>query len=169
MPGAGGQNEVDAIPVKDGLCFRVIYGSGNVLEALMKGHLLQAWWDFIQEARPTTGEKIELSPLMYQLAEDLPKHTAITENDELIAKAARVIINRRDREFSPELQEKLLKWLNLWETWAYRAIASQEKLPKEKRNILGTKIEDLSKLLRFTAFWLDKMSQFDEWVTGGDE
>jgi CRISPR-associated protein Cmr2 len=106
---------------------------------------------------------------MYQLAEDLPKDTTITEEDELIAKAASVIIKRRERKFSPELQDKLIEWLNLWEKWAFRAVASQENLPKEKRNTLGTSIEDLSKLFRFTAFWLDKRSQFDEWVQGGEE
>jgi CRISPR-associated protein Cmr2 len=50
MSGAVGKEKVEPIPVKDGLCFRVIYGSGNVLEALMKGHLLQAWWDLIKKA-----------------------------------------------------------------------------------------------------------------------
>jgi CRISPR-associated protein Cmr2 len=97
MPGAKGRDDVNPIPVKDGLCFRVIYGSGNVLEALMKGHLLQAWWDFIKEVRMPIAEKLDLSPLLYRLAEELPKHTAITEQDELIAKAARVIIARREQ------------------------------------------------------------------------
>lgn len=176
MPGVKAQEGFDAIPVKDGLCFRVIYGSGNVLEALMKGHLLSAWWDFVQEVRQKNQktaengeatdenrENIDLSSLLYRLAEDLPKHTAITKSDRLIAKAATVIINRRDQKLSQELKDKLAYWLEHWEDWAYHANPNYDK------DILGTKIEDLSKLLRFTAFWLDKMAQFDEWVEGGDE
>ena len=172
MPGARGQEEVNSIPVKDGLCFRVIYGSGNVLEALMKGHLLSAWWDFVKEARQQIGEnsekleeekKKDLSPLLYRLAEELPKHAVITKNDGLIAKAATVIINRREQNFPQELKNRLIKWLVLWEDWAYHAN------PNYTKDCLGTRLEDLSKLLRFTAFWLDKMSQFDDWIVGGEE
>lgn len=104
MPGAVAKAEIDPIPVKDGLCFRVIYGSGNVLEALMKGHLLQAWWDFVKEVRMTRAEKLDLSPLLYRLAEELPKHTAITKSDRLIAKATEVIIKRREQNFPEQLK-----------------------------------------------------------------
>ena len=169
MPGAGMQDDANSIPVKDGLCFRVIYGSGNVLEALMKGHLLETWQNFVDLARQETNALGDLSPLLYRLAEELPKHTDVTKDDRLIAKAAAVIINKRDRLVSPELQTKLVDWLNLWEEWAFRARESESKKPENQRNLLATGIQDLSKILRFTAFWLDKMAHFDSWITGGDE
>ena len=76
---------------KDGLCFRVIYGSGNTLEALMKGELLDLWWNFMQY------DQQDLSALFYRLAEELPRHACVTESDRLFRKAAQVIINRRDQ------------------------------------------------------------------------
>ncbi len=93
---------------KDGLCFRVIYGSGNVLEALMKGSLLPKWWSFVRDYRFKTkkelsavdSEQIDLSPLLHRLAEELPRHACITPEDKLIVKAAQVIIDKRDSRFT---------------------------------------------------------------------
>ena len=74
-------SEDESIPDKDGLCFRVIYGSGNTLEAFMKGHLLEGWWNFINESQKY--ENFDLSPVLYRLAEELPRRAEVTESDEL--------------------------------------------------------------------------------------
>ena len=144
-------------PNKDGLCFRVIYGSGNVLEALMKGHLLDSWWEFVN-----TEQKAELSPLLYRLAEELPQHAAITENLELVKKAAKVIISKREETKEVKSIEQLPNWLTEWEKWAYQA-AEQHRLAKHEGKALGTQLSDLRNLLRFTAFWLDKIAEREEW------
>ncbi|MEO0377070.1 MAG: type III-B CRISPR-associated protein Cas10/Cmr2, partial [Cyanobacteria bacterium P01_A01_bin.17] len=60
------------IPPKDGLCFRIVYGSGNTLEALMKGHLLELWWEMIKN-----HPQYDLSPVFNRLAEELPKHVEV--------------------------------------------------------------------------------------------
>ncbi|MGB3694504.1 MAG: type III-B CRISPR-associated protein Cas10/Cmr2 [Spirulinaceae cyanobacterium] len=145
-------------PNKDGLCFRVIYSSGNVLEALMKGHLLDSWWDFVN-----TQQKAELTPLLYRLAEELPQHAVITKNLELVKKAAQVIINKREESKQVEGIEQLPNWLNEWEKWAYQA-AEQHRLAGDKGKALGTQLTDLKNLLRFTAFWLDKMAEREKWL-----
>ncbi|HBB34731.1 MAG TPA: type III-B CRISPR-associated protein Cas10/Cmr2 [Cyanobacteria bacterium UBA8803] len=142
-----------AIPAKDGLCFRVIYGGGNTLEALMKGHLLESWWQFIQEYQQT-----DLSPLLYRLAEELPRRACLTEYDRLFSKAAEVILNRREQTLSQDSQNALYHWLNEWEHWAFYA---QEAAGK---TTLGTQPQDLAMLLRFSAFWVDKMIQRSQWV-----
>ncbi|NEP52949.1 MAG: type III-B CRISPR-associated protein Cas10/Cmr2, partial [Moorea sp. SIO3C2] len=144
--------DFDIIPPKDGLCFRVIYGSGNSLEALMKGHLLDYWWKFIQHY-----QDIDLSPLLYRLAEDLPKHACVTECDRLLTQAAEVILNRRDETLSDQVKHALLDWINQWEHWAFYA----RKAAGE--SALGTQEKDLAMLLKFSAFWVDKMVQREEW------
>ena len=148
-------------PDKDGLCFRVIYGSGNCLEALMKGHLLDRWWKFVNTEQPD-----KLSPLLYRLAEELPRHGVLTKKDRLVAKAAKAIANRREESKKVDVLLELIKWLKQWETWAFQVETAWEKRqqtnPQESRP-LGISLEELAKLLRFTAFWLDKMHQRAEW------
>ncbi|MEA5620903.1 type III-B CRISPR-associated protein Cas10/Cmr2 [Cronbergia sp. UHCC 0137] len=142
------------IPGKDGVCFRVIYGGGNQLEALMKGELLETWWEWVKEYE-TYKEK--LSPLLYRLAEELPRRAAITDNYYLFSKAAKVIMDSRDR--SKQLEPtfaKIEKWLDKWEDWVKSA--SQNNL-----ELIGTTPEDLGKILRFTAFWIDKRVERLQW------
>ncbi|GAB4290305.1 MAG: hypothetical protein Fur0025_25060 [Oscillatoriaceae cyanobacterium] len=143
------------IPAKDGLCFRVIYGGGNVLEALMKGHLLPSWWQLIQDY-PTAAEN--LSPVFYRLAEELPKHAFVTPCNRLFSKAAKVILMRRDNPLPDAQQLAIMKWLDEWEDWAKNA--GQQADEKQ----IGTSVQDLSHLLRFTAFWLDKMALLNHWI-----
>lgn len=142
---------------KDGLCFRVIYGSGNTLEALMKGELLDLWWNFMQY------DQQDLSALFYRLAEELPRHACVTESDRLLRKAAQVIINRRDQTLESHIQENLLDWLDQWENWAYRTYNQVNKNKTEKEVPLGTTEKDLANLLRFSAFWNDKRMQQMKW------
>ena len=141
------------IPAKDGLCFRVIYGGGNTLEALMKGHLLEAWWQFIQQYQQT-----DLSPVLYRLAEELPRRACLTECDRLFSQAAKVILNRREETLSENTQNALCNWLDEWEHWAFYTQKAAGK------NALGTQPQDLAMLLRFSAFWVDKMIQRSQWV-----
>lgn len=150
------EKEIHSIPAKDGLCFRVIYGSGNTLEALMKGHLLEPWWDFISKCQKKGIN--DISPLLYRLAEDLPRHAAITKNSKLLSQAAKVICDRRDEKLTDNLKTELAEWLDSWEEWAYRAKQSA------KEEVLGTTEADLAKLLRFSAFWVDKMTQQQKWT-----
>jgi CRISPR-associated protein Cmr2 len=141
-----------AMPGKDGLCFRVIYGNGNQLEALMPGKLLESWWECIHDFA-SYGDN--LAPALYRLAEELPLHTSISDLY-LIEKAASVILNRRDQPL-PNF-ERLQKWLFAWEAWALEHQSDLSPPP-------GTTIDDLSKLLRFTAFWIDKRVQRHQWTT----
>ncbi|MGP1383445.1 MAG: type III-B CRISPR-associated protein Cas10/Cmr2 [Thainema sp.] len=147
-----------AMPGKDGLCFRVIYGGGNTLEALMKGKLLDDWWKLVNHG----GE--ELSPLLYRLAEELPKRACITPNCYLFAEAAKVIAKNRDEsrhtlDFD-QFCNDLNQWLRDWEDWARTATetASSDDPPS------GTRPEDLGYLLRFSAFWISKNAQRRAWV-----
>jgi CRISPR-associated protein Cmr2 len=131
------------IPDKDGLCFRVIYGSGNMLEALMKGHLLPDWWQWMQ----AFCQKPDLVPILHRLAEELPQRAVITPNHRLFSAAARVILSRREKELKEP--EKLLRWLDTWEDWALAANATNLTGPPA----LGTTPADLAAILRFSAFW----------------
>jgi CRISPR-associated protein Cmr2 len=131
----------EGIPAKDGLCFRVIYGSGNTLEALMKGHLLPGWWQWMQAFR----QQPDLVPILHRLAEELPQRAVITPKHRLISKAAGVILSRREKALA-ELNQ-LLDWLNDWEDWALAANHLTES------PALGTTLEDLAAILRFSAFW----------------
>ncbi|MCT7973453.1 type III-B CRISPR-associated protein Cas10/Cmr2 [Laspinema olomoucense] len=144
------------IPVKDGLCFRVIYGSGNVLEACMKGQFLeQPWWDFICSGTATD----ELSPVLYRLAEELPIHSCLTPHSQLISKAARVIVNSRDQQLPDGQLQALENWLNAWEEWAYAVQSNWEIRIQSKPDTakpVGCTVQDLASLLRFSAFLLDK-------------
>jgi CRISPR-associated protein Cmr2 len=153
LAGAKETQEQTSIPPKDGLCFRVIYGSGNVLESLMKGHLLDSWCNLLETAPPEA-----FSGLLYRLAEELPKRCPVTPNLKLFREAAQVILNRRDQELDQEQSEALLDWLDQWENWAYRANPSQDP------NIIGTTPEDLGKILRFTAFWVTRLEERQNWT-----
>ncbi|GJD21288.1 Crm2 family CRISPR-associated protein [Rivularia sp. IAM M-261] len=104
------------ITKKDGLCFRVIYGGGNQLEALMKGKLLAEWWDWVKEYKQY---KENLAPLLYRLAEELPRRASVTKNSRLFAKVARVIMNSRDN-INQDINgvfDKIEGWLDNWENW----------------------------------------------------
>lgn len=160
--------EAKKIPGKNGLCFRVIYGSGNTLEALMKGDLLAKWWEFLEgtkiESTPIDDNSSQdknrvfpshLSPLLYRLAEELPIHACVTEDCQLLSKAAQVIVNSRNEKLNNS--QLLYNWLNEWETWAWNA--RQQKGEDAK----GAKEKDLTNLLLFTAFWVDKMVQRQGW------
>ncbi|QDZ41603.1 type III-B CRISPR-associated protein Cas10/Cmr2 (plasmid) [Euhalothece natronophila Z-M001] len=153
LAGAKETQKQETIPPKDGLCFRVIYGSGNVLESLMKGHLLDAWCDLLENAPPQA-----FSGLLYRLAEELPKRCPVTPNLKLFREATQVILNRRDQGLDQEQSEQLLNWLDQWEDWAYRANPSKDP------NIIGTTPEDLGKILRFTAFWVTRLEERQKWT-----
>jgi CRISPR-associated protein Cmr2 len=162
-------NYKTVIPPKDGFCFRVIYGGGNVLEASMKGDFLSDWWKVISDENPD-----KLAPVLYRLAEELPRHAALTKHNRLIDKAARVIIKSRDEPLRENTEKALYSWFNDWEDWAYflqeewkeREERKMPEEPKEPQPV-GCSIQDLAKLLRFSAFWLDKMGQQQSWGRGG--
>jgi CRISPR-associated protein Cmr2 len=142
-------------PPKDGLCFRVIYGSGNTLEALMKGHLLPQWWSFLEDY-----QDIDFSPVLYRLAEALPRHAEVTKDSRLFSKAAQVILASRDEQLSKGLQAALLNWLDAWEEWAWLV---QNGVTEKDEQPLGTKPEDLANLLRLTAFLVSRRQQELNW------
>lgn len=137
------------LPDKDGLCFRVIYGGGNTLEAVMKGKLLKSWYELVKSPSE------QLSPLLLRLAEELPRRATVTESHQLFSKAAQVIMSRRDESKKLEVFPKIIDWLNEWEGW----VSSCET----NSTALGTKPEDLGNILRFSAFWVDKMVQRQQW------
>ncbi len=145
----------EAIPAKNGLCFRVIYNSGNVLEALMKGHLLEQWSELIEKAPPE-----EFSGLLYRLAEELPKRCPVTADYYLFRKAADIIVRRRDQQLPEPQKKQLLDWLDQWESWAYRAN------PQQEPDVLGTTPDDLGKILRFTAFLVTRLEERQKWQQG---
>ncbi|PSN20670.1 type III-B CRISPR-associated protein Cas10/Cmr2 [filamentous cyanobacterium CCP5] len=146
-----------AMPGKDGLCFRVIYGGGNTLEALMKGRLLDDWWALVNQG----GE--ELSPLLYRLSEELPKRASLTDYY-LFAEAAKVIAKNRDESRQTQNFDQfcstLDQWLRDWEDWARAAV---DDAPPGIHPT-GTRPEDLGYLLRFSAFWVSKNAQRQAWV-----
>lgn len=164
---------------KDGLCFRVIYGGGNVLEALMKGSLLPQWWEWIKSYQ----DNLDLSPLLYRLAEELPLHACVTKGDRLLSKATEVIINKRDEQIPDEVKKFLLNWLDAWEDWVNNPNPSRTQeisvddhsvnkandnlITNKSKDSLGTTEKDLANILRFSAFWLDKMQQHQQWTQGG--
>jgi len=139
------------LPGKDGICFRVIYGGGNTLEALMKGELLSAWYELLKSPSE------ELSPLLFRLAEELPKHVVLTPGNELLSQAVKVIMGRRDESKKTNNFVDIESWINKWGEWAFEKSQNQTSL--------GTNIEDLANLLRFSAFWNDKMVQRQKWKT----
>ena len=153
---------------KNGLCFRVIYSNGNQLEALMSGSersqemstdLLREWWRWVKlytdyvRARETSEK---LSPLLYRLAEELPQRANVGTG--LLAKAARVLIERRDSSEMPEkVFDQLERWIDYWDEWATEAKKA------DGDTALGVNPEDLGKLLRFSAFWIDKQVERIGW------
>ena len=148
------------IPAKNGLCFRVLYSSGNSLEALIKGELYPSWREWM-----TTDNPELLSGLLYRLAEEIPRHATWSKGNYLIAEAARVIALRRDEtEAIAHNIEQLLDWLRRWQDWAepFQELPNQDRPP-------GVEITDLAKLLQFSAFWLDKMEQRQGWHQNGEE
>lgn len=136
------------LPNKNGLCFRVIYGGGNTLEAVMKGELLESWYELVK------SPSAELSPLLLRLAEELPKRASVTEY-QLFGKAADVIMNRLDESRKIDGFSQIKNWLNEWEKWVISC--------QQDNTQLGTKPEDLGNILRFSAFWVDKMVQRQNW------
>ncbi|MFM7424830.1 MAG: Cas10/Cmr2 second palm domain-containing protein, partial [Elainella sp.] len=170
--GPKGQNP----PAKDGLCFRVIYGSGNTLEALMKGHLLESWWQMLESYRAAPNPKDALAPVLYRLAEELPRHADVTANHQLCSLVAKVVISNRDQQLPQTTQEALEQWLNAWEAWAWAAQPQQQELITKQRKsseaaekaaktqTLGASVEDLGYLLRFTAFWASRRQQEQSWT-----
>jgi CRISPR-associated protein Cmr2 len=155
-------SENNKIPEKDGLCFRVIYGSGNTLEAFMKGHLLEGWWDFIKASQEL--ENLDLSPILYRLAEELPRHADITEGDGLFRKVAEIVLHNRDVEIPQVIENQILGWLENWEKWAWAATESaktreKDSNGKDKVKALGASPEDMAMLLKFTAFWTSRIRQ----------
>lgn len=146
------KNRAKKIPGKDGLCFRVIYQSGNTLEALMKGDLLEKWWDWLKH-----GPDLDLGPVLHRLAEELPQRCVVSEHNRLFQLAATTILARRDRseELKP-IQDPLVKWIDDWEAWVLKH--------KDKSDALGTTPTDLGNLLRFSAFWVDKKKQRNDWI-----
>lgn len=160
-----------AMPGKDGLCFRVIYGGGNTLEALMKGYLLDDWWALINKGTQSKDGKDTLSPILYRLAEELPKRASVTENYSLFAEAAKVIVSSRDESKQFDDFEgfcnQLMVWLKRWEAWVKTADPKQLKPGYDSRQdppLPGTRPEDLGYLLRFSAFWVSKNLQRQSWV-----
>jgi CRISPR-associated protein Cmr2 len=160
-----------AMPGKDGLCFRVIYGGGNTLEALMKGHLLDDWWGLIEKGTQNKDGKDTLSPMLYRLAEELPKRASVTQNNNLFAEAAKVIVGNRDesKQFDDfdGFCEQLGTWLKKWEAWVKTVDPKQLQPGYDHRQdppLTGTCPEDLGYLLRFSAFWVSKNLQRQAWV-----
>ncbi|MEM8642450.1 MAG: type III-B CRISPR-associated protein Cas10/Cmr2 [Cyanobacteria bacterium P01_G01_bin.54] len=152
-------NSEEAIKAKDGLCFRIIYGSGNTREALMKGHLLDAWWEFVQHY---DCAQFDLSPVLNRLAEELPKHVEVTPNYQLCCQAARAILMRREDQLPEVVHASILSWLSQWEAWAWAAQQTAKRQDVEEA--LGTELEDLASLLRFTSFWISRRRQELSWV-----
>jgi len=147
-------------PNKDGLCFRVIYGSGNTLEALMKGHLLPLWWNFLQ-----AYQEVDFSPVLYRLSEELPRHAEVTEDSFMFRKAAQAILASRDQQLAEEVETALLGWLDAWEQWAWGAKETARE--SGEGEVLGTKSEDLANLLRFSAFLVSRRQQEVSWQDVG--
>ena len=160
--------QAKGMPGKNGLCFRVLYGNGNQLEALMSGggaissdtenaagsDLFSRWWRWV-ERYEDYGDK--LSPVLYRLSEELPKRATV--GDRLFAKAAQVIINRREAaEELADIASALVSWIEQWENWA---IAAKENSVQSN---LGTEPADLGNLLRFSAFWIDKRVERLSWA-----
>lgn len=154
----GGSIGNKTIPNKDGLCFQIIYGSGNTLEALMKGHLLESWWQFIQVSQ--NHEQVDFSPILYRLAEELPRHADVTENDKLFRQVAEVVLHSRNQEVPEDVKNALLTWLDEWEEWAFCIVRSTEN----QDNTLGNAPEDMSMLLKFTAFLMSRRQVESNWI-----
>jgi len=132
------KEQAKKLPGKDGLCFRVIYGSGNVLEAVLKGHLLEQWQCLVQQANE------EVSPFLYRLLSELPQHCWLG-GDRALEVAIASLANRREKEFPENFIEEFCQWCHQWEQWALAH-------PGQR----GTDLQDFLCLLRLTAFLIDK-------------
>lgn len=155
-----------AMPDKDGLCFRVAYGNGSVLEALMKGNLLEQWWRFVEPAGNCGSKENVLSPLLYRLSEELPRRACFTRDPRhhLFAKAAAAIADRRETDLPTDSVAGLIDWIQAWEDWVLQIDPDCTNLNRDRDRVpLGCNPEDLANLMRFTAFWLDKMAQRVDW------
>ncbi|MCG9890115.1 MAG: hypothetical protein MH252_03425 [Thermosynechococcaceae cyanobacterium MS004] len=171
----------EPIPHKDGLCFRVIYGSGNQLEAFLKGHLLEGWRNLMKIGieKDATSEDtnlddsssnaftpVDFSPIFQRLAEELPRRAVIDTELQLIRKATEVVLARREGEekkhepIFEEFSNQLLNWLDQWEVWADKAQKTANGL---KTKALGADMEALSYLLRFSAFWIARRHTEKSW------
>lgn len=151
---------------KDGLCFRIAYSNGNVLDAVMKGELLDDWWKFVKPMRDVGSKGNVLSPLLYRLAEELPRRGCFTsDGSDLFAKATKVIANRRETNLPEhkQVKEDLAHWVSQWEKWV------MDPREQEGSTHEGCDPKDLAAILRFTAFWLDKMAQRQDWQTSDSE
>ena len=161
LGGTSADNEA-LISDKDGLCFRVVYGSGNTLEALMKGHLLDDWWAIVKHY----DASFDLSPVFNRLAEDLPIHAAVTECHQLCAQAANAILLRREDQLTEEAKTAILTFLSNWEAWAWAAQQKAKQSTDSSKKAKGTDMDDLAALLKFTAFWISRQRQELNWVDG---
>ena len=160
------KDQAKQMPGKDGLCFRVIYGNGNQLTALMPGRLLESWWNCIKDFEQY---KDQLAPILYRLSEDLPKHASLHPDLPLVTEAAKVIMGRRENAKELENEVKNLEsWFNEWEQWALNPLDLVPR-PDEYTELNGNQIEDLSNLLRFTAFWVAKRVERYQWSTPEQE
>ena len=118
----------------------------------MKGELLEKWWAWLQQ-----GPELDLGPVLYRLAEELPLRCVISANNKLFELATTTILARRDRaEELKSVQDPLVNWINAWESWAFELQSESEAL--------GATPVDLANLLRFSAFWIDKKKQRDDWI-----
>ena len=154
------KNGAKSMPGKDGLCFRVIYGSGNQLEALMSAELLEKWWRCIENL---TDEKIDsFAPALYRLSEELPQRVKLSPDCPIVRKAAGVILSCREEQLQARF-ENVLNWIEDWEQWAIKKQKETDDIPP-----IGTTIESLSALLRFTAFWVSKRVERLAWNTPTD-
>ncbi|MBI1240931.1 type III-B CRISPR-associated protein Cas10/Cmr2 [Umezakia ovalisporum] len=159
----GGSIGNKTISDKDGLCFQIIYGSGNTLEALMKGHLLESWWQLIQAIQ--NFKQVDFSPILYRLAEELPRHADVTENDKLFRQVAEVVLHSRNQEVPENVKNALLTWLDEWEEWAF---CIKQKNKNNQDDALGNSPEDISMLLKFTAFLMSRWQVESNWIVKSD-
>ncbi len=132
------KEQAKKLPGKDGLCLRVIYGSGNVLEALLKGHLLDQWQRLVQQASE------DVSPFLYRLVAELPQHCWVG-HEQVLQVAIASLARRREKELPSDFIEEFCHWCYGWEQWALAH-------PGQR----GTSLQDFLNLLRLMAFFIDK-------------
>jgi CRISPR-associated protein Cmr2 len=132
------KEQAKRLPGKDGLCFEVIYGSGNSLSAVLKGHLFDQWQHLVPQAND------DVSPLLYRLLTELPQHCWLG-TDQVLKQAIASIASRRDKELPQGFVENFSNWCCQWEQWALA-----------HRGQRGTDMQDLLNILRLTAFLIDK-------------
>lgn len=160
------KDEAKQMPGKDGLCFRVIYGNGNQLTALMPGRLLESWWTCIKDFEKYGDQ---LAPIFYRLSEDLPRHASLHLDLSLVTEAAKVIMARRENR--KDLEDEFINlelWFSEWEQWALNPL-DLSPLPTDYQELHGNRIEDLGNLLRFTAFWVSKRVERHQWFAPAQE